>query len=55
MRRHVRIFVEFTRRSGHPHPRLEAALGNYGSLLGTLGWTDEEIQAELASLTEADE
>ena len=53
MRRHVRIFVEFTRRSGHAHPHLEAALENYGSLLGTLGRTDKEIQTELKSLRDA--
>ena len=37
MRRQVAIFVEFTRRTGHRHPRLEAAFDNYAVLLGELG------------------
>ena len=33
MRRHLEIFVAFLKSTGHPHPRLEAAVRNYIILL----------------------
>src|SRR5262249_14880466 len=49
-RRHLCIFIEFTRRTGHEHPHLRAACENYGILLQALGRSAEAIEAEIASL-----
>jgi len=40
----------FTRRTGHAHPHLRAAVANYTALLQGLGRSDPEIQAELKKL-----
>jgi len=50
MRRQVQIFVEFTRRNGHPHPHLETALKNYSVLLREMGKSDEQSVATLRAL-----
>src|SRR5262245_49815949 len=50
MRQHVAVFVEFTRRTGHPHPHLEAAFRNYAGLLKAMGKSSAEIEAALAEL-----
>ena len=50
MRRMVEIFLNFTRATGHPHPHLQAAAGNYRRLLEELGRSGEEIEATLAEL-----
>ncbi|MEZ6056871.1 MAG: tetratricopeptide repeat protein [Planctomycetaceae bacterium] len=42
MRRMVTIFCDFTRRTGHPHPHLFAAIGNYWSLLEEMGIPEQE-------------
>ncbi len=42
MRRMINIFLEFTRSTGHQHPRLLAALANYRALLVDLGESKEE-------------
>ncbi|MGB0513354.1 MAG: tetratricopeptide repeat protein [Wenzhouxiangellaceae bacterium] len=47
MRRTAKILVEFTRRTGHPHPYLEAAFGNYARLLREMGQPEEQINATL--------
>ena len=49
-RRHVMIFLDFTRRTGHEHPHLRAALANYLGLLKALGRSEAGIQAELDRL-----
>ena len=50
MRRHLEIFVSFTRATGHPHPHLQAAIGNYAVLLEEMGKTDDEILTRLQSI-----
>jgi len=50
-RRMVGIFLDFTRRTGHPHPRLEAAWANYAAILKDLGRSEVEIAAELGALS----
>ena len=50
MRRHVAILVEFTRKTGHPHPRLDAAFANYAGLLAAVGKSQAEIEAARAAL-----
>ena len=50
MRRHLEIFLDFTRRTGHEHPHLHAAFANYGALLRAIGKSDSEIEAALAAL-----
>jgi hypothetical protein len=50
MRRHVAIFVEFTRRTGHRHPHLDQAFANYAGLLADMGKSQAEIEAACAAL-----
>ena len=52
MRRHLEIFLNFTRATGHRHPHLDAAIGNYVSLLEAMGKSREEIGRTLADLGE---
>jgi hypothetical protein len=52
MRRHLEIFLQFTRDTGHPHPHLQTAIGNYSALLSQMGCSEAEIQARLRSLAE---
>jgi len=50
MRRMVEIFLKFTRATGHPHPHLQATVGNYASLLRAMGKPEDEIRGTLADL-----
>jgi tetratricopeptide (TPR) repeat protein len=46
-RRMVGIFLDFTRRTGHEHPHLRAALANYAGILKAMGWSEREIEMQL--------
>ena len=50
MRRALLIFLNFTRNTGHQHPHLQAAFGNYYGLLQSMGRTEAEIGECLLSL-----
>jgi tetratricopeptide (TPR) repeat protein len=50
LRRALGLFLGFTRRTGHEHPHLRTALGNYASILKALGRSEEDIDAELQKL-----
>jgi hypothetical protein len=50
MRRNVDIFIDFERKTGHPHPHRDAALRNYAGLLATMGKGEAEIKAALADI-----
>ncbi len=49
-RRSLGIFLAFTRRTGHPHPHLHAAVANYAGILRELGRSEADVQAELGAL-----
>ncbi len=49
-RRHVEIFVLFTVRTGHVHPHLRAALGNYAGILEELGFDAVATESRLLEL-----
>ncbi len=49
-RRHLAIFLDFTRNTGHEHPHLRAAIGNYAALLTETGLQPEQVQARLKDL-----
>jgi tetratricopeptide (TPR) repeat protein len=53
MRRHLVILLDFTRRTGHEHPHLRAAFGNFALLLHAMEKTEAEIEAEIAELVES--
>ena len=46
MRRHVEIFLKFTRATGHPHPHLPDAEAYYTELLQEMGLSEHEILAK---------
>lgn len=50
MRRHLAIFLDFTRRTGHQHPHLQAAFANYRGLLKGMGKSNTEIETALSAL-----
>jgi tetratricopeptide (TPR) repeat protein len=50
MERHLVIFLQFTRRTGHPHPHLNAAVDNYTALLTQMGHSQDEIIARIKRL-----
>ncbi len=50
MARVVSIFLDFTRRMGHPHRHLQAAVANYAWLRQTMGRSDPEIRQQLDDL-----
>ncbi len=50
MERDLVIFLEFTRRTGHPHPHLEAAINNYSALLMQMGHSEAQVAARLKRL-----
>ena len=50
MRRRLLIFLDFSRRTGHEHPHLQAALVNYAGLLRGMGRSEAEIEAVLETL-----
>ncbi len=47
MRRMVGIFVQFTRATGHPHPHLQTAVGNYWRLLEAMGDGEAVVREKL--------
>ena len=49
-RRHLEIFLDFTRTTGHEHPHLRAAIDNYTGLLQAMGQSEAEIQARLEEI-----
>jgi hypothetical protein len=51
MRRHLVIFIDFERKTGHAHPHRDGAVRNYASLLAEIGKNEAEIRAAIASLT----
>ncbi|MFY9824086.1 MAG: tetratricopeptide repeat protein [Thermoanaerobaculia bacterium] len=55
MRRVLVIFLDFTRRTGHEHPHLQAAFRNYRGLLQEMGKSDTEIETAIAALVGVDE
>jgi tetratricopeptide (TPR) repeat protein len=48
--RAIDIFLQFTRSTGHEHPHLGAAIGNYSSLLEAMGRTPEQIEQRVQEL-----
>jgi tetratricopeptide (TPR) repeat protein len=54
MRRQAEVFVEFTHRTGHPHPHLEAAFRSYAELLAEIGKSPAEIEAQITALIRPD-
>jgi len=50
MERVVEILLQFTHRTGHPHPHLEAAFNNYTSLLVQMGHSKDEVIKRLKRL-----
>ncbi|HEV3258887.1 MAG TPA: tetratricopeptide repeat protein [Gemmataceae bacterium] len=49
-RRMLGIFLDFTRRTAHEHPDLQAALANHRGILKRLGRSEADIRAELEKL-----
>jgi len=49
-RRVVDIFVNSSRTTGHQHPHLRAAINNYTTLLQTMGWSEDQIVAQLRKM-----
>ena len=50
MRRVLAILIDFERKTGHSHPRREAALRGYASLQSAMGKSEAEIDATIDSL-----
>jgi len=50
MKRVVEIFLKFTRQTGHKHPHLEDAIGNYRDLLTSMGYSEDEIKTRLKEM-----
>jgi hypothetical protein len=51
MRRHVEILLKFTVTTGHQHPHLPTAMGNYHQLLlQAMNVSDGEIRERLDAL-----
>jgi len=55
MRCHVVILLDFNRRAGHEHPRLQAGLANYRELLRSMGKSPAEIEAAIRKLVRTPE
>ncbi|MDQ3776206.1 MAG: tetratricopeptide repeat protein [Pseudomonadota bacterium] len=51
-RRHLAILLDFTRRTGHPHPNLDAGLANYKAILKHRGRSEAEVEADIRALQE---
>jgi tetratricopeptide (TPR) repeat protein len=51
MRRRLALLATHTRRTGHQHPQLNAAMENYVSLLLATGFEEMDIRKRLATLT----
>jgi len=50
MKRAVEILLQFTRRTGHPHPHLQDAIANYTALLIQMGHSQNEFLVRLNRL-----
>jgi tetratricopeptide (TPR) repeat protein len=50
MRRHLEIFFKFTRDTGHEHPHLLGAIGNYSDLLLQMGYTEKQVHERLQEI-----
>lgn len=50
MRRALEIFLLFMQRTGHQHPHLNTAFGNYAGLLKATGLDNAEIRRRLTDL-----
>ena len=53
MRRHLEIFLQFTRDTGHQHPHLMGALKNYRSLLMAMGDSQDVAGEKLRALAKS--
>ncbi len=49
-RRHLEIFLDSTRATGHPHPHLEAAVNSYVNLLLEAGLTEDQVHARMREI-----
>jgi len=49
-RRHVEIFLQFTHKTGHPHPHLQDGVNYYTALLQAMGCSLKDIQDTLKKL-----
>jgi hypothetical protein len=52
MRRHVVIFRKFAEATGHEHPHMQDAIGNYRQLLAAMGLSAAEIDARMREVLE---
>ncbi len=43
----LKIYIQFTRRTGHEHPHLHNAINNYGNLLIEMGCSKDEVTTRL--------
>ena len=50
MERQLVIFLQFTRRTGHQHPRLQDGINNYTKLLMQMGHSKDEVNNRLKRL-----
>jgi hypothetical protein len=50
MKRMIVIFIDFTRRTGHPHPHLMGAIGNYVGLLVEMGDSQDQASAKVIAM-----
>jgi tetratricopeptide (TPR) repeat protein len=48
--RAVEILINFTRITGHSHPRLKPYINNYIELLQAMGWSEEKIKTQLQKI-----
>ena len=44
------IILQFTHRTGHPHPHLKDAIDNYVGLLTQMGYSKDEVNNRLKHL-----
>ena len=51
MRRHLAVFIDFERRTGHPHPHRDKASRNYAGVLAAMGKGEAEIKAAIDGVT----
>jgi tetratricopeptide (TPR) repeat protein len=54
MRRHLTNFIDFERKTGHPHLHREQAMRNYAGLLAAMGKSEAEIRAAIVCLMTED-
>jgi hypothetical protein len=50
VKRHLEIFLQFTRKTGHQHPHLLDAINSYKRLLMEMGYGEGEIAAKLKDM-----